>query len=289
MNYFLHLVVYLEIYIIVATSLNLLLGYAGLLQVAHAAYFGVGAYTAAILTSRLEWGFLPAVLAAGVVSAVLSLLVSVPSFRLRGDAFVMTSLAVQVGLFAIMHNWTALTGGPFGISSIPKPDVAGIRFATSGSVAALYGLITLGLGLILAVLKLSPFGRALQAMRDDWLAARSLGIATRKLKMEAFAVASAFVGIAGAMYGAYVTYIDPTTFSLDEGILMLSMVIIGGTGNVVGPIVGATLLITIPEMLRFMDISSASAASLRLLAYGLLLIIMMRWRPQGIAGRYRFQ
>jgi branched-chain amino acid transport system permease protein len=289
MNYALHLFVLLEIYLLAATSLNLLIGYAGLLQVAHAAYYGVGAYVATLLTMKLGIGFVPAVVCGGLAAALLSLLVSLPAWRFRGDAFVLMSLSVQVALFAVFYNWVDLTGGPFGLSAIPMPTIFGIVLATHGSICAIYGLtVALCVG-VLALLKRSPFGRSLQAVRDDELAARSLGIPARLLKVQAFAIACALVGVAGAMYAAYASYIDPTSFSLDESILMLSMVIIGGTGNVRGPLVGALTLVAIPEVLRFAALPDAVAASVRLLAYGLLLVVLMRLRPQGLAGRYRFE
>lgn len=289
MTYVLHLLILLELYLLVAASLDLLIGYAGLLQVAHAAYYGVGAYVGTLLTMKMGVSFLPAAACGGIAAGLLSLLVSLPAWRFRGDAFVLVSLSVQVAFFALFYNWVDLTGGPFGLSAIPRPAIAGIRFATSGSICVVYAtMVTLCIG-ALAVLKRSPFGRSLQAVRDDELAARSLGISARLLKVQAFAIASALVGLAGAMYAAYATYIDPTSFSLDESILMLSMVVVGGTGNLKGPLLGALLLVAIPEVLRFAAFPDAVAASLRLLAYGLLLILLMRFRPQGLAGRYRFE
>lgn len=289
MNYFIHLLLYFEIYMVVALSLNLLIGYGGLLQVAHAAYFGVGAYAAALLTLKAGFGFFPALVGAGVVAGLASLLVSLPAWQFKGNYFVMISLAVQVFLYSVMYNWVDLTNGPYGITGIPKPAIMGSTFATHGAIFVLYGGIVLVLTLFFWGLKNSPFGRSLQAMRDDELAARSLGIPVRKLKVQAFMIASATVGIAGGMYGSYVSFIDPTSFSLNESILMLSMVIVGGTGNVRGPIVGAAVLIAIPELLRFLALPDAIAANVRLLAYGLLLIVMMHLRPQGLAGRYRFE
>lgn len=289
MNYLLHLLIYFEIYAIVALSLNLLIGYGGLLQVAHAAYYGIGAYAAALLWTQLGFGFLPGLVVAALITAFLSLLVSLPAWRFKGDYFVMISIAVQTLLYAVMYNWTSLTNGPFGISGIPRPGLAGYDFVTTGSISVIYGAIAFGLGMLMALLKWSPFGRALQAMRDDELAARSVGIPVEWLKLQAFVVGSAMVGVAGALYAAYVSYIDPTSFSLNESILMLSMVIVGGTGNVRGPLVGAAVLILLPEALRFLALPDAVAANVRLLAYGLLLILMMHLRPQGLAGTYRYQ
>jgi branched-chain amino acid transport system permease protein len=143
--------------------------------------------------------------------------------------------------------------------------------------------------LVLWRLKRSPWGRLLIAMREDELATRGLGKNTRLAKVHAFAISSALVAIAGALYAAHVRYLDPSSASLDESILMLSMVIVGGLGNFRGPLVGAFVLIALPEVLRFFALPDAQAANLRLLIYGLLLILMMHFRPQGIAGEYRVQ
>jgi branched-chain amino acid transport system permease protein len=289
MSYFLHLVVLFEIYVLVAASLNLLVGFAGLIQVAHAAYFGVGAYVSAILAKEMGFSFLASMALGGLAAALLSFLVSLPAWRFRGDAFVLMSLSVQMALVAVFQNAEGLTGGPFGIGGIPKPTIFGSTFDTKGLMVALFGAVVVAtLGLI-GLLMQSPFGRALQAVRDDELAARSLGIPCHKLKTEVFAIASGLAGVAGAMYSSYVTYIDPTSFGLDASILMLSMVIVGGTGNLKGPVVGTITLICLPEILRFADLPSSFAASGRLLAYGLLLVVLMRVRPQGLAGRYRFE
>lgn len=289
MNYLYHLIIYFEIYAIVAMSLNLLIGYGGLLQVAHAAYYGIGAYAAALLWTKLGWGFFPGLAVGAFAAGVMSLLVSLPAWRFKGDYFVMISIAVQTLIYATLYNWTELTNGPFGISGIARPVIAGYSFVTTSSITVLYGVLALGLGMIMALLKWSPFGRALQAMRDDELAARSIGIPVNWLKLQAFALASAMVGIAGGLYASYVSYIDPTSFSLNESILMLSMVIIGGTGNVRGPLTGAAVLILLPEALRFLQLPDAVAANVRVLAYGLLLVLMMHLRPQGLAGTYRYQ
>lgn len=289
MNYFLSLLVFFEIYAIVALSLNLLIGYSGLLQIAHAAYYGIGAYAGSLLMLKFGFGFVPAMICAAGVSAILSLLVSLPAWRFRGDYFVMISLAVQVTLYSVMYNWVELTNGPYGLTGIPSPSISGSIFATTRSIAVLYGVIVAILTGILGILKFSPFGRSLLAMRDDELAARSLGLPVRKLKIEAFLIASAMVGIAGCMYASYVRFIDPSSFTLNESILMLSMVIVGGTGNIRGPLLGAAVLIALPELLRFMAMPDSVAANVRLLAYGLLLIVMMHVRPQGLAGKYRFE
>lgn len=299
MNYLLHLLIYFNIYAIVAMSLNLVTGYCGLLTLAHAGYFALGSYAYALATLKLGWEFIPATAMGVLVAIVLSLAVSLPAWRFRGDFFVMISLAVQALLFSLFYNWsnpnaemgtwTNLTNGPFGIAGIPKPKLLGWQFQEIGSVALL-SLVVAGLCAgVCWLLLTSPWGRLLKALRDDELATRGLGKNTRIVKMQVFAIASGLVAIAGALYAAYVGYIDPSSASLDESVLFTCMVIVGGVGNFRGPLVGALILLAIPEALRFLAIPDAIAANLRLMAYGVLLVVMMHFRPQGIAGDYRLE
>lgn len=299
MNYALHLLVYFDIFLIVALSLNLIVGYAGLLTLAHAGYFAVGAYAYALLSVTQSWGFIPAVLVGMAVSAILSLAVSLCSWRLKGDFFVLATLAVQALMFSALYNWTSvdaplgslqnLTNGPFGITGISRPSVFGYQISTPIAMAAFSTLVAAICAFAIWRLTSSPWGTVLIAMRDDELAARGLGKNTRLLKVQVFAIASAFVAIAGSLYAAHVRYIDPSSATLDESILMLSMVVVGGIGNFRGPVLGAALLILLPEALRAISLPDSVAANLRMLIYGLLLILMMHVRPQGIAGEYRVQ
>ncbi len=299
MNYLLHLLVYFNIYVIVALSLNLIVGYCGLLTLAHAGYYAIGGYAYALLSLNLGWDFIPAALAGALLSAVLSLAVSLPSWRLRGDFFVLASLSVQALIFSALYNWssadaplgswTNLTNGPFGITGIPRPRLFGWIITTPTAFALFATVVAAFCAGILWRLKGSPWGRLLLSMREDELAARGLGKNTRLVKVHAFAISGGLVAVAGALYAAHVRYLDPSSASLDESILMLSMVIVGGLGNFRGPVVGAAVLIGLPELLRFLALPDAQAANLRLLIYGLLLILMMHFRPQGIAGEYRMQ
>lgn len=297
MNYLIHLLIYFDIYVIVALSLNLVVGYCGMLTLAHAGFYAIGGYVYALLALVWGWGFLSAVLAAVLVAAVLSLTVSLPAWRLKGDFFVLVTLAVQALIFSLLYNWSDanaplgswgnLTNGPFGISGIAKPEILGLAITDS---AHFFWLATAAAALcafIVQRLTASPWGRVLVAMREDELAARGLGKNTRLLKVQALAIASGLVAVAGALYASYVSYLDPSSASLDESILMLSMVIVGGVGNFRGPVIGALILIALPEMLRFLDLPDALAANLRLGIYGLLLVLIMHFRPQGIAGEYR--
>ncbi|MBV9126370.1 MAG: branched-chain amino acid ABC transporter permease, partial [Planctomycetes bacterium] len=223
MNYLLHLVIYLSIYAIVALSLNIVVGYCGRLTLAHAGYYAVGSYAYALVALKLGWGFLPALALAVGLAAVLSLAVSLPTWRLKGDFFVMVSLAVQTLIFSVIYNWTSaddepgtwknLTNGPFGLAGVPSPAIIGIKFDTLSSMALL-SLVLAGVCFLLGwALLHSPWGRVLQAMRDDELVARGLGKNVRLLKAEAFAVACGMAAVGGAIYASYVSYVDPSLAS----------------------------------------------------------------------------
>ncbi len=297
MNYLIHILIYFDIYLIVALSLNIVVGYCGLLTLAHAAYYAIGGYAYALLALKLGWGFLPAVAAAALISAILSLAVSLPAWRLRGNFFVLASLAVLTLFFSLIYNWSSpgaplgswrnLTNGSFGISGIPKASIFGVQMRSPDNFFALATGMAALCAFIVWRLKLSPWGRVLISMREDELAARSLGKNTRLLKLQAVAISSGLVAVAGALYASYVGYLDPSAASLDESILMLSMVIVGGVGNFRGPLVGAAILIALPELLRFLHFPDAQAANLRLAVYGLLMVYIMHFRPQGLAGNYR--
>ncbi|AMV35335.1 leucine/isoleucine/valine transporter permease subunit [Pirellula sp. SH-Sr6A] len=299
MNYLIHLLIYFDIYLIVALSLNLIVGYTGMLTLAHAAFYAIGGYAYALLSINLGWGFIPAAAVGAFIAAVLSLIVSLPSWRLRGDFFVLATLAVQALVYGTLYNWTSsdaplgslrnLTNGPFGITGIPRPSLLGWQISNQISYGIFATMVAGFVALIVWRLTASPWGRLLKAVRDDELAAQGLGKNTRLVKLQVVAIASGLVAIAGALYAGHVRYLDPSSASLDESILMLSMVIVGGLGNFRGPFVGAALLILLPEALRFIALPDAIAANMRLLIYGVLLVVMMQFRPQGIAGDYRME
>lgn len=294
MTFTAHLLITFEIYAIVALSLNLMVGHSGLLSLAHAGFFAVGGYVYALLTIKLGWAFLPAAFSAGLIGGVLSLTISLPSWRLRGDFLVLATLAVQALIFSGIYNWATpnapigtwanLTNGPFGITQIPRTSLLGR--GPAGTLATTT-LVLASVAWAVRRLTHSPWGRLLACMRDDELAARGLGKNTRLLKVEVIAVSCAFAALAGVLYAGHITYLDPGVASLDEGILMLSMVIIGGAGNFRGPLVGAAVLVALPELLRFLMLPDALAGNLRLGIYGLLLVLMVHLRPQGLAGVYR--
>lgn len=289
MNYVLHVVVVMGIYAVLALSLNLVIGYAGLLSLCHAAFFGIGAYVTALLMLAAGWGFLLSLGAAIVITSLLSLVVAIPSLRLKGDHFVLATLGFQIIVSAILYNWTQLTRGPFGIAAIPAPFFLGIEAEPVGLKLVVVAIIGGGCALVVWWLSDSPFARVLEALREDEVAALSLGKNVDSLKTVTFAIAAGLAACAGGLFAVYVGYIDPTSFTVMESVLFVSMVIVGGAGSFTGPLIGVAFIVLLPELLRFVNVPDPIAANLREIVYGLLLIVLMRLRPQGLLGRYGFE
>jgi branched-chain amino acid transport system permease protein len=288
MEYVLHIVVIAGIYAVLASSLDILAGHAGLLSLSQAAFFGFGAYTSALLALHGGVSFpISMSLAAGVASIV-SLIVSITSMRLRGDYFVLATFAFQMIFFALFNNWIAVTSGPLGIASIPPPDVFGWMVQSRAGFACLSTILVVCNYIIVGRIVGSPFGRLLHAVREDEVYLATLGRDAFWVKVKAFAVSAGLAGAAGSIYAHYMSYIDPSSFTILESILILSMLIIGGAGSIFGSLVGATILVLLPEVLRFVGLPTATAANLRSIIYGVLVIIMIMFRPRGIVGRFGF-
>jgi branched-chain amino acid transport system permease protein len=288
MNYVVHLLIMICIYSILGQSLNLLAGFTGLLSLSQAACYGIGAYVTSLLMISLGWNFAFS-LSVGILCAMLlSLLVGVPSLRLKGDFFVLATLGFQMIVFAILYNWIDLTRGPYGIPGIPKPRIFGLSFLTPPTYLVLSFVMAAIVQLLCWRFATSPFGKVLQAIRDDEIAASALGKRVSAFKTQAFIITGGMAAIAGALFAGYFTYIDPTSFTLEESIFILTVVVVGGAGTLRGPVIGAIVLVLLPELLRFLHVPDAIAPNLRQIIYGLLLVVMMRLRPQGLAGRYAF-
>lgn len=288
MDYLLHILVLISIFAALSVSLDLVAGHAGLVSMAQAAFCGLGAYASAVCTTRLGLPFPAGVLAGMLVAGAASFIVSLPSLRLHDDAFVIGTFGFQVILFSVFNNWMELTKGPLGIPGIPNPLIFGWRVDTRMEYLVLAVAFTVLTYFVVGRLTSGPFGRVLQAIREDEVFAKAHGKNTLYFKVTAFAVSAALAAMAGSLYAHYMTYIDPTSFTVMESILIISMVIIGGAGSLWGPLVGALVLVTLPEALRFVGFPSATAANLRQIIYGSLLVVMMMFRPRGLVGKYGF-
>ena len=287
MSYVLHLLVMIGIYLLVAYSLNLVVGFNGLLSLCHAAFYGIGAYAYTLLSMKLGMSFVPAVLGGIAVTSLLAALIAIPALRFRGDLFVFVTLGFQMIIYVILYNWVALTGGPYGIPGVPRPSFFGFEVNTLGEYAALVAIANVILLPVLFILYRSPYGLTLKALRENECAAEALGIHGFLHRLQSFALAAGFTAVAGALYAAYVTYIDPTSFTLQESIFQVAILLLGGSGNRRGALIGVVIMLLLPEALRFVGLPDAVAPNVREMIYGAMLIGLMYARPQGIAGEFR--
>ncbi len=289
MEYLLHILILIGIYVILAESLNLIVGYTGLLSIAHAAFYGVGAYVAALMALKLGSPFTINIICAVIISGLLGGLVGIPSLRIRGHYFVIATFAFQVIAFSILNNWVSFTGGPMGLPGIPQPIILGWKISSHIEFLLLVGFCAILILWICHRIVKSPFGRVLMAIREDEVFALAAGKNVAVYKVAVFVVGSGMAAVAGVLYAHYISFIDPTSFTVMESIFIISIVIIGGAGSLWGPVIGAVVLVMLPEALRFVGLPSSLAANMRQIIYGGLLVAFMMWRPQGLAGKYGFR
>jgi branched-chain amino acid transport system permease protein len=273
-----------SIYVLLGLSTNLLVGIVGIFSVSQAAVFGVGAYVVAAFTMSDTLSFVPALLVAAGCGLLLNILITLPSLRVSGDYFVVTSFGIQLLATAVFTNWTDGTGGANGLPGIPPPDIFGIAVTETYQFLVLStAMLTLGCLAFWLALR-APYGRLLRAIREDELAVAAAGKNILFAKVSAAALAGAFAGSAGGLYGSFLSFVDPSSFDLDASILLLTMVVVGGARTLAGSIIGPFVLLALPQLLALVDIPTTIAASARQLIYGLLLIAFMLFRPQGLAG-----
>ncbi len=284
MDFWLTYVALASIYVLLGLSTNLLVGIAGIFSVSQAAVFGVGAYIVAYFLMNDIMGFLPALAIAALGCIALNILVTLPALRVSGDYFVVTSFGIQLLATAIFTNWNDGTGGANGLPGIPPADLFGKALESTASMVMLCsGAMILGCLVFWLVMR-APFGRLLRAIREDELAVAATGKSVLRAKVSAAALAGAFAGSAGGLYATFLSFIDPSSFDLDASILLLTMVVVGGARTLAGSVIGPFLLLALPQILTLVDIPTTVAAAMRQLLYGVLLIVFMLFRPQGLAG-----
>lgn len=276
--YNVHLMVLCAIYVGLAASMNLILGYTGLFTLCHAAFFGMGAYTSAILVAKLGLPIWVGFACSGFIAAFFGLLIAYPSLKLRGDYLAIVTLGFGqiVRLIELNEQW--LTNGAMGIPAIPKPVWLGEKF---DKVHFYYLALIIALVIIYIVYRIAHtrIGRALIAIREDDMAAMAIGINVRSFKMLAFGVGCWGAGLMGSVYAHYISFVAPDQYTFQISVNIFIMVVFGGMGTTMGPVVGACILTLLPELLR-------SIGDFRMLIYGLLLVVCMIVRPQGILGSY---
>jgi len=281
MAYPIHLLITFDIFVLLAASLDLLTGFTGLLSLAHAVFFGIGAYATALLAKTL--GPVPAALAGAAAAALVSALITLPAIWVRGIYLLIVTIAVQVVFTVVLVNWTELTGGAAGIPGIPPLSLGGHPLRGAELLAVLSAFTAASI-FALARLAKSPFGRLLQAIRDDETGCLVLGKNVAWAKVSVFAFAGGLAALAGSFYAHYTSYVDPHSFDIAVSTLILLMVMLGGAGTLFGPVLGALVLTLLPEALKFVPLPPGTAAPARQLLFGLMLVLVVFVRPQGLLG-----
>lgn len=287
MEYLTHLAILFSIYAILGMSLNLVVGYTGLLSVTHAAFYGIGAYTTAIVLTKTGIGFFVSMILGIIVVIILSSLIGVVLSKFKGDYYALGTFGFNTIIFAIFLNWQNLTMGPFGISGISKPEFFGINFANNFNFLILALIFLALIYYISRFIVKSPFGRVLKAIREDEKAIAVFGYNTLYFKLVIFSISAIMAAVAGSLFASYLTFIDPSSFQLMESVFVLVIIILGGLGNLHGSIFGALFLILLPEILRFVGFPPDIASQMRQVVYGVILILVMIYRPQGLMGEYK--
>jgi len=279
-DYFLDVAIMVGIYVILALGLNVVVGFAGLLNLGFVAFYALGAYAYALLNTSWGIGFWTALPFAVGLSTAAGFLLAVPALRLRGDYLAIVTLGFGEITRLVLNNFDSLTRGPNGISGIAPPSFFSIHLGTLTLFYYLVFLATLATIFVTARVRSSKIGRAWIAIREDEIAASTMGINTTLYKLYAFAFGAFWAGLAGAIFAAKMRFVSPESFTFLESVLILCMVILGGLGSIPGVVVGAFILVLLPEVLREVQIY-------RMLALGAGLVILMVFRPQGLFGGKR--
>ncbi|PHY07385.1 MAG: branched-chain amino acid ABC transporter permease [Alcaligenaceae bacterium] len=270
---------------ILALTLNFIMGYAGIFSLAHAIFFGVGAYATAYIAMHASDSLLLCMAASAAISALLSMALALPALRVRGEYFVAASLGLQVIGITIFSEWKSITGGLGGMIGIPRPKLWGYTF-NDDTAFLILALVVLSIVVgITALLVRGSFGRSLMAIRDSESAAQTYGKHVNAVKTLSVAVAAGLAGVAGSLYAFYISFINVESFTLETSILLMAMVIIGGTGTLFGPIVGAALLMSLPAALTYLPfLPPTELGAIQQIIYGLAMVLLMMFRPGGLVG-----
>jgi len=283
--YVVNLAVLISINAILAVTLNFILGYAGIFSIAHALFFGVGAYTATFVAMKLGAGFLSATAAGMALAALISLALALPALRVRGEYFVAASLGLQMLAITVFTEWKSVTGGIGGLTNIPPARILGFEITQPEHFLVLSLICLILIILIIRALVRSSFGRSLKAIRDDETAAWACGKNVAVIKTTAVVVSSALAAVAGSLYAFYLSFINVESFVLETSIQLMAMVIIGGTATLIGPLLGTILILLLPAGLSYLPyLPPTEIGSIQQIAYGLAMVLLMIYRPGGLWG-----
>jgi branched-chain amino acid transport system permease protein len=283
--YVINLLVLISINAILAVTLNFILGYAGIFSMAHALFFGVGAYAATFAAMKLGAGFISATAFGMLLAALISLALALPALRVRGEYFVAASLGLQMLAITVFTEWKSVTGGIGGLTNIPAASIFGFKLTEPEHYLVLSLVALIAIILIIRALVRSSFGRSLKALRDDEVAASAFGKNVAVIKTSAVVLSSALAAIAGSLYAFYLSFINVESFVLETSIQLMAMVIIGGTATLFGPIIGTVLILLLPAGLSYIPhLPATEIGSIQQIIYGLAMVLLMIFRPGGLWG-----
>lgn len=278
-EYYQHLLIVSGIYVLLALGLNLIIGYTGQVSLGHAAFYGLGAYTAAILSVRYNSPFFLNLFAAAAVAGVFGVLLGLPTIRLAGHYLGITSLTFGIIVEQIFVNWISLTRGPMGITDIRPPRIGFLDFEFTEKRHYYYLILVIVLIVLFLFRRLVSYrtGRAFAAIRENEISAKAMGIHTTYYKILAFTIAAMIAGVGGCFYAQYMLFVSPDSFAFLESIHILALTIIGGTGNILGSVIGGLFLTLLPEYMRALE-------EAREVIYGAMLLLIIMFMPKGISG-----
>ncbi|MFH1211418.1 MAG: branched-chain amino acid ABC transporter permease [Candidatus Woesearchaeota archaeon] len=287
-EYLIHLLILIGIYLILAISLQISIGFTGILNLGHIAFFAIGAYTSALLVLN-GFPFWLSFLFAGILAMIFGYALSLPIKKLKGDYLALATMGFSFVVYAVLLNWTELTRGPLGISRISKPSLLGISFSNNLAFLILTLVIVVVCYILIKRIISSPFGKVLESVRDDELASKTLGKNTSKVKALSLMISAFFAGIAGSLYAHYITYIDPSSFTIMALIPVLCIVIIGGLASLRGTLIATIIIVLLPEPLRFIGFPSSIVGPMRQITYALILLFILLYKPKGIYGKVEIE
>jgi branched-chain amino acid transport system permease protein len=279
-----HILVLCSIYVILAVGCNLILGYGGMIQMGHGAFVAIGAYAAAILSTRTSIPWIPELLISMALASIVGLVLAWSMVPLSPDFFSLATFGFTIVVVTVLMNWISLTRGAAGIPGIRGVALGILDIRQGGGFLVLAGILAAASMWFVYLLIRSSFGRALKAMRDEEVGFEATGRSAARAKVYSYGLGAMLAGLGGNLYAHYISYIDPNSVGMDLSFLILTMVVIGGVGTFSGPIVGTLLLVVFPETLRFLGLPASVGGLIRQGLYGLLLVLILFFRPAGLVG-----
>ncbi|KKP38968.1 MAG: inner-membrane translocator, branched-chain amino acid transport system permease protein [Candidatus Peregrinibacteria bacterium GW2011_GWF2_33_10] len=275
------------IFSILTISLNYIAGYTGIMSFCHAAFYGIGAYSTAILLKNFDLSFISVLFFSLIITAICGFIASIFILRLKDDGQMLVSVAFALIVYNLMLNLVSLTNGTLGIKGIPAIEIFGVNFFEKWKFFLLcLFLLLFTIWFFRKIIK-SPYGTVIKGIRDNCEVVENLAHPTSIYKHLVFVLGVTFAGLAGSIFATYITYLEPSLFLLISSIFVLIMAIFGGLGNIWGSVLGAIIIFIIPEILRFVGLPDSIMAETQQIIYGFLLFLLIYFRPQGVMGEYR--